>query len=111
MPGAGALDRRITIERLNSAPNGFNEPVGTWSCFTTIWAQRKDVSDGEKLAAGQVGSYRMSRFVIRSSSVAKAITPLDRIAHDGKVWNILGIKETDEGRNRFIELTAVVATG
>lgn len=108
MTGAGALDRRIVIERLTEgSQNGFGEPSATWSTFVTLWAQRRDVSDSEKVAAGQRDTARISRFTIRSSSDAKSISSLDRISCDEALWNILGVKETAEGRNRFIELTAV----
>jgi SPP1 family predicted phage head-tail adaptor len=106
MPGAGSLDRRIVIERATSTVNALNEPVETWSTYATVWAQRKDVSDGEKLAAGQVGSHLSSRFVIRSNTTTTAITPSDRISHDGALWSIHGIKETQDGRYRFLEITA-----
>lgn len=112
MTGAGDLDRRITIERFTSTRNEFNEPVETWTALTTVWAQRKDSSDLTKveyLGAEQVGAFHMSRFIIRSSSVTKTVTPVDRISYDGHLWNIKGVKETAEGRNRFIEITAVRA--
>ena len=107
MPGAGKLDRRVTFERSTSTKNEYNEDVETWAALTTVWAQRKDVSDGENFAAGQVGSVLRSRFVIRSSTVSKTITPIDRLNYDGAGWNIQGVKETTEGRNRYLEITAV----
>ncbi|UUP19509.1 phage head closure protein [Nitratireductor thuwali] len=108
MPGAGKLDRKITIRRFTSVPNEFNEPVETWSDFLpNIWARREDVSDGEKFAAGQVGSSLRSRFVIRSSTASRTVTPVDRLVHEGSTYNIHGVKETKEGRRRFIEITAV----
>ncbi|WP_406871619.1 head-tail adaptor protein [Aminobacter sp. P9b] len=111
MPGAGKLDRRITIERATSVPNELNEPVETWVQLVTVWAQRKDSSDMVKTellgGAEQVGAFLLSHFVVRSSSTTKTVSPVDRIAYDGHVWNIKGTKETAEGRNRFIEITAV----
>ncbi|AWC25457.1 Bacteriophage head-tail adaptor [Aminobacter sp. MSH1] len=112
MPGAGMLDRRITIERATSVPNELNEPVETWVTLVTVWAQRKDSSDmvkTELLGAEQVGAYHLSHFVIRSSSTTKTVSPVDRINYDGHLWNIKGTKETVDGRNRFIEITAVRA--
>lgn len=112
MPGAGKLDRRITIERATSIPNEFNEPVETWATLATVWAERKDSSDmvkTELLGAEQVGAFLLSHFVVRSSSTTKTVTPADRIAYDGHIWSIKGTKETAEGRNRFIEITAVRA--
>jgi SPP1 family predicted phage head-tail adaptor len=108
MKDAGELDRRIAIERLTEgAQNGFGEPDETWAMLTTVWAGRKDVSDGEKVQAGQRSSALMSRFVIRSSSITKTVNTKDRIQTDARLWNILGAKETQEGRARFIEITAV----
>ncbi|MBY3257068.1 phage head closure protein [Rhizobium laguerreae] len=107
MPPIGKLDRRITIERMTgTAKNEFNEDVQIWTPLTTVWARRRDASDGEREAAGQIGATLMSRFVIRSTAVSKAVTPVDRISYRG-IWNIQGIKETEEGRNRFLEITAI----
>lgn len=102
------LDRRITIERFTSTPNDLNEPIETWSTFLDLWANRSDVSDGERFAAGQVGSFLMTRFTVRHSPDTKTITPKDRINYDGALWSIVGgPKETRDGRNNFLEITAV----
>jgi SPP1 family predicted phage head-tail adaptor len=101
------LDRRITIQRATVTQNELNEDVKTWADLATIWARRRDVSDGEKEAAGQVGASLMTRFMIRSSSQTRDIKPTDQIIHDDREWNIRGIKEANEGRHRFIEITAV----
>lgn len=107
MPAIGELDRRITVQRLTQGvQNEFGEPVETWADYATVWAKRSDVSDAEKVTAGQREAALMSRFVIRSSTNAKTITAADRISYDGKLWNIHGVKETSEGRNRFLEITA-----
>lgn len=108
--GAGDLDRKITIQRFTSVPNEFNEPVETWTDFKTVRAMRRDVSDRQRIemmAAGQVGAFLASRFTIRSSTETRTITPVDRLVHEGKTWAIHGIKEADEGRYRFLEITAV----
>lgn len=111
MPGAGDLDRRITIQRYDSsATDDFNEPIGAWTDYTTVWAKRSDPPDrarAEVLQAGQIGSSLMSRFVVRSSSKTRTVTPVDRLSYDGAIWNIKNVKETSEGRRQFIEITAV----
>ena len=104
---ASDLDRKVTIQRFTSVPNEFNEPVETWADYFTCRAMRRDVSDSEKFAAGQVGSSLRSRFVVRSSSETRTVTPVDRLVHEGATWSIHGVKEADEGRYRFIEITAV----
>ena len=75
--------------------------------YATRWAERNDLSDGERVAAGQVGSYLMSRFKIRSDSQTRTVTAKDRLSHDDAFWNIKGVKEAKGGRSRFIEITAV----
>lgn len=107
MPDAGRLDRRITIERYTSTTNSLNEEVRSWSELTTVWARRRDVGDGEKVAASQVSAHLMTRFLVRHSSVTVTVSPKDRISYDSETWNILGVKRADMGRNRFIEITAV----
>lgn len=112
MPATGKLDRRITIERFTITTNDFNEEVQVWAPFVTVWARRRDGSDVVKteiLGAEQVGAYLLTHFTIRSSAQAKTVTPTDRISYDGRLWNIKGTKESAEGRNRFIEITAVRA--
>lgn len=104
---AGKLDRKVTIQRFSSVPNEFNEPIATWADFFTCRAMRRDASDGERLAAGQVGSSLTARFTVRSSSETRTVTPKDRLLHEGRVWSIHGVKEADQGRHRFIEITAV----
>lgn len=104
------LDRRITLQRASSVNNEFNEPVQTWTDLATVWARRRDASDRqvvEVFAAGQVGSFLISRFTVRSNDASRDFKPIDRVLHDGEVWNIKGIKEADEGRRRFLEITAV----
>ncbi|MEW7009493.1 phage head closure protein [Lentilitoribacter sp. EG35] len=109
MAGAGKLDRRIIIERnTGSGVNEFNEPDDNWEKFTTVSAERKDVSDSEKISAGQVNATRMSRFVIRSSQKSRTIDAKDRINYDGTLWDIKGKpKETLHGRSRYLEITAI----
>lgn len=110
MPAIGRMDRRITIERATNTVDELNSPVEVWSEFITVWASRKDSSDvvkTEVLGAEHLGSFLLSHFVIRYSSTAKTVTPTDRINYDGHIWNIKGTKETSEGRNRFIEVSAV----
>lgn len=110
MPTIGKLDRRITFERHSeTGRDEFNEPVYGWAVVATVWASRRDASDGEREASGQVGSSVMTRFVIRSSSMSRTFTPKDRINYQG-FWNIEGIKETVDGRGRFIEVTAIRET-
>lgn len=104
---AGDLDRRIIVQRVEVTYNALNEGIETWSKLAALSASREDVSDGEKLAAGQLGSFVRSRFVVRHTPTSATITPVDRIVHEGGIWSIHGVKEAKGGRRRFIEITAV----
>jgi SPP1 family predicted phage head-tail adaptor len=109
MTATGDLDRRITLQRATKASNEFNEPVDSWTDVATVWAKRRDFSDSQRiefLAAGQVGAFAVARFTVRSTSVTREVTPVDRLMHEGAVWQINGIKEVAEGRRRFLEITA-----
>lgn len=100
---AGALDRRITITR-ETVTNTGTGLVRDWSGYTTVWASRKDASDGEKAAAGTVQSTVVSRFIVRSSTLSRGIRPKDRLTTGGLTYEITGIKEI--GRRDRLEITA-----
>lgn len=107
MPSIGELDRRITVQRvMEVGRNEFNEPIYELADLATLWASRIDVSDAEKYAAGTIGSALLSRFVVRSNETTRGLLHTDTIVHGGADWNIDGIKQTRDGRNRFIEITA-----
>lgn len=111
MTKASDLDRKVTFQRLEGVPNEFNEIVDqTWVDVFPCRAMRRDVSDRQRLemmAAGQVSAFIVTRFTVRSSTETRAVKPADRLVHEGEAWNIHGIKEADEGRFRFLEITAV----
>lgn len=100
---AGALDRRITLRRKSESITslGLTE---VWADLGFIWASRKDVSDGEKMAAGGVMATLAARFVVRSSDLTRGLTPKDALIEGGRTFQITGIKELD--RRGFLEITA-----
>lgn len=100
---AGALDRRITIRRGTVTNTGLGTTT-VWADQVTLWASRKDISDGERAAAGMVQGTVVSRFVVRSSSVSRGIKPKDRLIEGGLTYEITGIKEI--GRRDRLEITA-----
>jgi head-tail adaptor len=107
---AGKLDRKIVIQRYTSGGvDAFGEDTaGSWGTFITVSATREDVSDSEKVSAGQINAVRMSRFVIRSSINARSVLPTDRVSYDGCIWDIQGKpKETRRGRRQFLEFLAI----
>lgn len=111
MVTAQRLDRRITIRRqTEGGRDEWNLPTPGEVIEFTVWAARQDASDGERMAAGSVGGYRMTRFIVRHSERAAGILPSDTLIHEGREYNIIGIKEAQGGRRRFIEITTSVDT-
>jgi SPP1 family predicted phage head-tail adaptor len=102
---AGALDRRIVLQRATFAPNDFNEPVATWSDLITVWAAVYQVTDVEQFRAQEIGAEVTTRFTIRYSSGVADLGPTDRVAFDGREYNITGVREL--GRREWLEIRAV----
>lgn len=103
---AGDLDRRVTFLRAAPVDDGLANRPGVFSPIGTVWASRKDMSDGERLRAGMVLADSVARFVVRASIFSRGILTSDRLQCDGREYDILGIKEV-EGR-AGLELTARV---
>jgi head-tail adaptor len=99
----GRLDRRITVTQTGATNTGTGW-TETTTTLGTMWASRKDVSDGEKVAAGTVMGTVAARFVVRSSTVTRQIKPKDRLTEGGLVFEVIGIKEM--GRRDYLEITA-----
>lgn len=100
MTNAPSLDQRITVERMQTV-GGVNTRVP----LATVWAARSDVSDAEKFGLG-VAWVLTSRFTIRDSGAAAQVRPTDFLKHDGRSWQVKGVKRAKLGRGRFLEVTA-----
>lgn len=132
---AGELDRRVTILDYSfDDVDEFGSPISTYMPVGTVWANRADISDSERYAGYGIVASIISRFIVRSSDLDRTGAgpfmggflrrskpdqplcgqPLDgplhvvvpALDHDGKEWNITGIKEAKFGRHQFLEITA-----
>lgn len=102
---ASELDRQIEIQRAIFARDSFNNAVPTsWNSFAKVRAKKLNVSDGERIAAQEVGADITLRFQIRWNSKVATINAKDRIVFEGKTYGILGVKEL--GRRVGREITA-----
>ena len=108
MTSWGLLDRLVVVELNDSiAVDGYGESVPNWKLFVRMFAKRVDVRDAKKFATGQVSGSVMSHFTVRSSVKSRLVIPKNRLLHDGKHWQIHGIKEVAKApRHRFLEITA-----
>jgi SPP1 family predicted phage head-tail adaptor len=101
---AGALDRRITLERATTTANALNEPVATWGPLCVVAAAVKPVTNAERVAAAQVQAEVMTRFQIRYNALTSTVDARDRLVFAGKVYDIVGVMEL--GRREGIEISA-----
>lgn len=102
---AGKLDRRITLQRATTAQDETGQEVQTWSDLATVWASRRDVSDAERVAAAEVAASITTRFQIRWGTSWADLNPREhRVALDGRIYDISGVKEI--GRREGLEITA-----
>lgn len=104
MPGAGTLDRRITIEQLVETQDDVGQPIQTWTERATVWAGRRDIRGRERFMAAQELAERSATWVIRFRDDVRAT---DRLIDDtGAAWDIEAVAEL--GRRQWLELAATV---
>jgi len=94
----------ITIRRQTLTYDEKNRPVEVWSDLAQAWAEKRDVSDGERFRAQQVEAQITSRFLLLWSPQLADVDAKDRIVVDGRSYDISGVKEI--GRRDGIEITA-----
>ena len=105
---AGRRDARIEVQRQVTEKNSLNEDVASWVTVATRWADKLDVSDGERVRAAEVGAIITSRFRVLRDSVTRTVTPIDRIVvrdaiGGDRLYDIVGVKEIER---RGFEITA-----
>ena len=102
MIGAGELDRRITITKPGAAAhNGWEIVPGAPAPIATVWARRRDLSDGERSRGNIDSALVVARFVIRwRADVDRSCA----VEHDGLHFQVTAVKEL--GRREWLELTA-----
>ena len=106
---SGRFTRKIQLQRATKTRDARNAPVLTWSNLIQMWAERTDVSAGERSRAQEVGADVTTRFVIRHNATVDNLSATDRIVYDGKTYNITGVREVANRRDRLIEIDAVTA--
>jgi head-tail adaptor len=106
----GELDKRIEIWRTESRDDGIATVPGEPVELARRWAKKTDISDGEKLRAGENAASLASRFLVRSDSVTRTLNPgTDTICWKGKAFQITGVKDSGD-REDGIEITTSTRT-
>ena len=106
---AGKLDRRVQFLRASSVDDGYQVRPGPYAVHgSPVWADRHQISDGERFRADAVYRDVTTRFTVRWSVFAAGITEQDRLTCEGLTFGIVGIKEI--GRRDWLEITARTIT-
>ncbi|WP_226578884.1 phage head closure protein [Acuticoccus sediminis] len=99
---AGKLDRRVTLERLtDGGTDAFNVAIEEWAEVATVWAQARPNRGAERFTAAEVNGSAVMSFQIRYRS---DVTVKDRLVYEGRVWNIVDVREV--GRRVVTEIDA-----
>lgn len=68
MAGAGALRRRVTLQRPVEAQDGTGQPVVTWTAVDTVWANVRPLQGRELFTAQAVHAKLTTEVTIRYRS-------------------------------------------
>ncbi len=101
---AGALDRRVTIERYTVTQDEYGEQIETWAPLAIVSAQVVQQSGREFLAAEQVQAE--VRVLFRTRWI-EGVQETDRVSYGDRLHNIQEVKEL--GRRDGLELMTVAA--
>jgi SPP1 family predicted phage head-tail adaptor len=92
----GRLDKRITIQTLVAAQDAFGAPGAAWTMVATVWAELKDLTGREFLAAAAVQNMVQTKITIRYPGNAIIITPKMRVVHGADIYNIEAVLGQDK---------------
>lgn len=103
---AGSLDRRVTVQVLsNRAQDASGQEIEEWTPLLTAWMGKRDIRADERFAGAQVVAEIDAVFVSRWWRAMAEVRPdTHRLSYDGRIWNIVGIREI--GRHEGLEFAA-----
>lgn len=101
------MDRQITFIEKVIGSNSTNEnEVTSWDLIDsvpTVWAKVSQKGGKEAVVADQIRTVFNSMFVI---DYREDITEEMRIVYNSKVFDIIGIIEHEESRDRYLQIQA-----
>lgn len=101
---AGQFDRRVSIWRSERIDDGTATVDGPPAQVGKRWAKKADISDGERMRAGENAQDLTTRWTLRSDSLTRTIAGGDVLRHKGVDYEVKGTKERRE-REDEIEIT------
>lgn len=97
---AGALNRRVTIQKLTTTLDEYGEPTGPsiWVDVVTVWASVKHASGLETVKSGLTVSVVSTSIRIRYRD---DVTAGMRVVHGVTVWDIRAVMPDVSGREYY----------
>lgn len=98
---AGLLDRRITLQRLDTQTDAAGQALEKYVDVATVWAQVTPIRGGESWASAQRLAESTHRFRIRWR---RELTPLHRVIYEGAAFDVVEVLEY--GRREALDVLA-----
>ena len=100
---AGRLDKRITIERMESGQDELGQPIEGWISTYSVWASIEPLQGREYIAAMAAQAERTVRIRLR---YLPGIVPTMRVVYQGRVFSLTAVINVRE-ENRELQLMAL----
>lgn len=97
------MRHQVSLQRETTSRTDTGAERQSWSTIATLWAGRKVVTEAEEDDTMQVTATQVVEWVVRYRADIKES---DRILHQGRTYNILGID--DMGMNDFLTIRSYV---
>lgn len=97
---AGTLDRRITLQQPRDVQGPTGDVTQVWDDVAEVWANRRDLSAREYVAAAAVQAEVETVWTIRHRD---DVAPRWRVIHGSTTWDITGITAS-AARRDFLAL-------
>lgn len=95
---AGILNRRIRIERPNTARDELGQPIPGWTLVAEVWSNIRHLNGLETLKADQPKSVVKASIRIRFRSDVDASM---RVVYGAAIYDIQAVLPDDEDRDRL----------
>lgn len=99
MIGAGARDKRVTIQEKTITKDNIGNQVEVWHDITTVWAAIQPLSGREYWAARQVNAETTTKVTIL---YRRGVTAEHRILYGSRVLEILEVVNPLEGNAELV---------
>lgn len=95
----GALDQRVTLQRLQTGSDELGQPYSTWLTLGATWASVEPLTGREYFAAGGAQSEVTTKVRMR---YRPGITSADRLIHEGKQYGIESVIDVKSANRELV---------